>query len=32
MNIDIPASALFVLKRMESAGFQSYIVGGCVEQ
>ena len=30
MNIDIPASALFVLKRMESAGFQSYIVGGCV--
>ena len=30
MNIDIPASALFVLKRLESAGFQSYIVGGCV--
>lgn len=30
MNIKIPSSARFVLNRLESAGFQAFIVGGCV--
>lgn len=30
MNIKIPSSTRFVLNRLEDAGFQAFIVGGCV--
>ena len=30
MRLDLPENAEFIIKRLETAGFEAYVVGGCV--